>query len=111
MESLKRLLPEGRTRSNFLHAISRGFDTAPQSVARDVGNGSEISAQDTVPFCIWNAIRMIDNYEEAILSTIEAGGDCDTNCAIVGGIVSAYLGQAGIPEKWKELREPLKVKI
>ena len=111
VESLKRLLPEGRTRSNFLHAISRGFDAAPQSVSRDVGNGSEISAQDTVPFCIWNAARMIDNYEEAILSTIEVGGDCDTNCAIVGGIVSAYLGKYGIPEKWKEIREPLKVKI
>ena len=80
-------------------------------MARDVGNGSEISAQDTVPFCIWNAARMIDDYEEAILSTIEVGGDCDTNCAIVDGIVAAYLGQSAIPEKWKELHEPLKVKV
>ena len=99
--------PQGRTASNINHALNMGFSVDPIKVARDVGNGSEISSQDTVPFCIWNACRSLENYREALLSTIEVGGDCDTNCAIVGGIVSAHTGIQGIPPKWLELREPI----
>jgi ADP-ribosylglycohydrolase len=77
-------------------------------VARTVGNGAEISAQDTVPFCIWNACRCLDDYAEALVSTIEVDGDCDTNAAIVGGIVSAYRGRGAIPAEWLRVREVLR---
>lgn len=45
------------------------------------------TAPDTVPFALWCAARHIDDYAEAIWTTVSAGGDNDTNCAIVGGIV------------------------
>lgn len=79
------------------------------AVARMVGNGAEISAQDTVPFCIWNACRCIDDYREAFFSTVEVGGDCDTNAAIVGSIVTAFSGVSGIPEDWHRVRESLPI--
>mgnify|MGYP002784580786 CR=1 FL=1 len=98
--------PESKVRVRL--AISHGFsDESPREVAREVGNGSEISAQDTVPFCIWNACRNLGCYKEAILSTLEVGGDCDTNCAIVGGIISAFSGLDGIPTDWHTARERL----
>ena len=52
-----------------------------------LGNGSRITAPDTVPFALWCAARHIDDYAEALWTTVSAGGDNDTNCAIVGGIV------------------------
>lgn len=79
--------------------------TEPKDIANEVGNGTEISAQDTVPFCIWSACKYLANYQEALLNTIEVGGDCDTNAAIVGGIVSAYTGLAAIPEEWLRVTE------
>lgn len=100
--------PESKVRIRL--ALSHGFsDVTAMEVAREVGNGSEISAQDTVPFCVWSACRSLACYEEAILSTLEVGGDCDTNCAIVGGIVSAFSGLDGIPEDWIKAREPLPI--
>jgi len=33
------------------------------------------------------------------------GGDCDTNAAIVGGIVALSAGRAGIPSEWLQARE------
>jgi len=42
---------------------------------------------------------------EAITKTITAGGDCDTNAAIVGGIVALACGLHGIPEAWRQERE------
>jgi ADP-ribosylglycohydrolase len=108
-EAVMDYTPESKVRVRL--AISRGFSgVSTMEVAREVGNGSEISAQDTVPFCVWSACNSLACYEEAILSTLEVGGDCDTNCAIVGGIVSAFSGLEGIPVDWLTAREPLKIK-
>lgn len=102
------LTPESKVRAGL--AMSHGFpDVEAWEIAREVGNGSEISAQDTVPFCIWSACKGLDCYQEAILSTIEVGGDCDTNCAIVGGIISAYSGVDTIPKDWHTARERLPI--
>jgi ADP-ribosylglycohydrolase len=35
------------------------------------------------------------------------GGDVDTTCAMVGGIVATYTGIEGIPPKWIASREVL----
>ncbi|MGW2842206.1 ADP-ribosylglycohydrolase family protein [Streptomyces sp. NPDC001493] len=67
----------------------------PTTVAAVLGNGRRTSAQDTVPFALWSAARSLGSYEEAFWVTAQAGGDVDTTCAIVGGIVAA--GQAGAP--------------
>ncbi|MGI9240630.1 MAG: ADP-ribosylglycohydrolase family protein [Verrucomicrobiales bacterium] len=100
-----------RTPPSLVHdrlAGARGMvDAAPGEIAKEFGNGAEISAQDTVPFCIWNACRCLGDYSEAILSTVEVDGDCDTNAAIVGGIVTGFLGREGIPADWLRVRERL----
>ncbi len=75
--------------------------------AEMLGNGKMVSAQDTVPFCLWCAGEYLANFEEAMWQTASALGDMDTNCAIVGGIVALYVGQAGIPSAWIQHREPL----
>lgn len=77
------------------------------SVGDSFGNGSKISAQDTVPYVLFCAGEWLDNYEEAIWQTMSGGGDADTTCAMVGGIVACFVGQDGIPEKWIERREKL----
>jgi ADP-ribosylglycohydrolase len=88
-------------------AASMEFTLSAEAVARELGNGSRISCQDTVPYCMWAAARHLDDYTAAIITTIRAGGDIDTNCAIVGGIVALAVGSAGIPEDWKREREEL----
>ena len=35
------------------------------------------------------------------------GGDVDTNCAIVGGIVALSVGWEKIPKEWLKQMEPL----
>jgi ADP-ribosylglycohydrolase len=72
-----------------------------------LGNGSQVLAQDTVPFTLWAAATYLDDYRSAILACIEGGGDVDTTAAIVGGIVASYTGRDGIPLDWRTSREPL----
>ncbi|MEJ3747925.1 ADP-ribosylglycohydrolase family protein [Actinomycetes bacterium KLBMP 9797] len=81
--------------------------------AYELGNGSRVTAQDTVPFALWAAATYVDDYPAAITACVEAGGDVDTTAAIVGGIVAAYTGVGdrpgaiGVPEAWLNHREPL----
>ncbi|MEV6161785.1 ADP-ribosylglycohydrolase family protein [Streptomyces sp. NPDC052052] len=84
-------------------AVRAGLDRARDmldyedagTVAAVLGNGRRTSAQDTVPFALWSAARNLEDFEQAFWTTAEAGGDVDTTCAIVGGIVAA--GTSGAP--------------
>ncbi|MFE5076539.1 ADP-ribosylglycohydrolase family protein [Streptomyces halstedii] len=65
------------------------------TVAAVLGNGRRTSAHDTVPFALWSAARSLGDFKEAFWVTAQAGGDVDTTCAIVGGVVAS--GPAGAP--------------
>ncbi|MEV3946535.1 ADP-ribosylglycohydrolase family protein [Streptomyces halstedii] len=65
------------------------------TVAAVLGNGRRTSAHDTVPFALWSAARSLGDFGEAFWVTAQAGGDVDTTCAIVGGVVAS--GPAGAP--------------
>jgi ADP-ribosylglycohydrolase len=89
------------------------LDASVGEAAWRLGNGSRVSAQDTVPFCLWAAATRLSDYPAGIKACIEAGGDVDTTAAIVGGIVGAYTGLGewdgvvGVPTAWLGHREPL----
>jgi ADP-ribosylglycohydrolase len=80
--------------------------TAIGSVVEELGNGEKVTAPDTVPYCIWCTARSLGDFEEAMWTTVSGGGDMDTNCAIVGGIVASS-ERAAAPDAWVARREPL----
>ncbi len=79
------------------------------TVAAELGNGSRVLASDTVPFALWCAVTHLDDFAEACWTCVEVGGDIDTTCAMVGGIVVGAVGLDGIPAAWRAAREPLPV--
>jgi ADP-ribosylglycohydrolase len=106
LDAIRTHVPAGKVRSGLGRArrmIKAGIDEA----AYELGNGSGVTAQDTVPFALWVAARHLDDYPAAIRTCIRAGGDIDTTGAITGGVVAGYTGRPGIPEAWLESREPL----
>jgi ADP-ribosylglycohydrolase len=99
--------PDSETRDGLNRARSIGFETSIQHAVSQLGNGSRITAPDTIPFALWCAARHIDSYSEALWAVVEAEGDNDTNAAIVGGIVALANGREAIPADWLTAREPL----
>ncbi|MGX1027680.1 ADP-ribosylglycohydrolase family protein [Streptomyces sp. SAI-097] len=65
------------------------------TVAAVLGSGRRTTAHDTVPFALWSAARALGEYETAFWTTAQVGGDVDTTCAIVGGVIAA--GKTGAP--------------
>ena len=100
-------IPDSDTRGKINKAIHLPLSYSIETAVSALGNGSKMSSQDTVPFCLWVTARHIDNYENAIWSTVSALGDRDTTCAIVGGVLALKTGIDGIPAKWRQYREPL----
>ncbi|MCX7869907.1 MAG: ADP-ribosylglycohydrolase family protein, partial [Terrimicrobiaceae bacterium] len=98
-------VPEGITKTRLRDAMEIPSDDLEEAVRR-LGSGSQVTAQDTVPFCLWSAAHHLEDFEAALWWTARGGGDCDTTCAIVGGIVA--LSSPEIPKSWLERREPLK---
>ncbi|MFE2876912.1 ADP-ribosylglycohydrolase family protein, partial [Streptomyces roseus] len=76
------------------------------TVAAVLGCGRRTSAHDTVPFALWSAARSLDDYERAFWTTAQVGGDVDTTCAIVGGVLGAR-GDAALPAAWLSRTEAL----
>lgn len=60
----------------------------------------QCSSLAAVPIAIAYACRYIDDFEKAILATVNAGGDADTTAAICGSIVGANVGLSGIPQRF-----------
>lgn len=107
LETVIDYVPASEVRSRLVRATQIRETTDVQNAAAMLGNGSHVSAVDTVPFALWCAAHYLDDYENAFWQTASAGGDVDTNCAIACAVVVCFVGQKGIPSEWLDRREPL----
>jgi ADP-ribosylglycohydrolase len=107
INSIIDLLPASEVRSKLERAASISSASSRGFAVSILGNGVGMSAQDTVPYAIWCSSMCLDDFVEALWLAVDAGGDRDTLCAIVGSIVASYVGSEGIPDAWMRCREEL----
>lgn len=99
--------PSGYTRDGVIEALEFPQDSSVVDVAVALGDGSGVTAPDTVPLCLWVCAWHSSDFGEAIWTTVSALGDRDTTCAIVGGILGPRVGTRGVPQDWVAAREAL----
>ena len=87
-EALKRLAEPG------------ALDTV-ESLAATTGTSS--LCWESVAFSIGVFLRNLRDPRAAILEAVNAGGDTDSNAAIVGGFVGILNGEDALPEEWLSL--------
>lgn len=81
---------------------SVGAGETPQTFANSLGLDRGVTGYTyyTVPVVIHAWLSNSKDLRKAVTSIIECGGDADTTAAIIGGIVGAGVGRAGIPCEW-----------
>jgi ADP-ribosylglycohydrolase len=57
-------------------------------------------ASDTVPGAFYSFSKHFDNFENAIIESVNAGGDTDSIACITGALCGAFHGIESIPKKW-----------
>jgi ADP-ribosylglycohydrolase len=107
LDQILPFVPDSVVRERIRHARNLAEGASVRLAVAALGNGSAITAQDTVPFALWCAAQRLDHYEGALWLTVSGLGDRDTTCAIVGGIVALSADSATIPAAWRACREAL----
>ncbi len=64
--------------------------------------GSGWVAEELLSLCLYCAYVHKDSFEKAVLLSVNHGGDSDTSGFLTGSIVGLLLGEAKIPQQWKE---------
>lgn len=99
--------PPCLTRDRLAAASRLPTATVPTEAARTLGSGERLCAHDTVPFCVWIVLTSRRaGYEECLWRTLSGLGDCDTTCAIVGGMLAAN-EEIELPPTWLDHAEPI----
>lgn len=84
--------------AGIAEAIEDGVDTAKYAVSLGCEAGVSGFVAHTVPVALHAWLSHPDDLQAALTAVIRCGGDTDTAAAVVGGIVGAGIGAAGIPE-------------
>ncbi|MCZ7416115.1 MULTISPECIES: ADP-ribosylglycohydrolase family protein [unclassified Streptomyces] len=100
------LVPRSAVGAGLRRAVDLLDYVDVSTVAAVLGCGRRTSAHDTVPFALWAVARHGGSFTDAIWTTAQAGGDVDTTCAIVGGILAAS-AQVPPPADWAAATEDL----
>jgi ADP-ribosylglycohydrolase len=107
--AVRDIVPPGYTRDAVAEALDVPQDATIVEAAQKLGNGSGVTAPDTIPLCLWVVAHASRGLEEALWRTVSALGDRDTTCAIVGGILALTGGPDAIPKRWLQSREALPI--
>ncbi len=81
-------------------SIARGESSAQFADSIDCGKGVSGYMYHTIPCVLHVWLTHQGDYRAAVTAMIRLGGDADTTAAIVGAIVGARVGRAGIPAAW-----------
>ena len=75
------------------------------SPASDVDNIEAIGegwvAEETLAIAVYCAVKYFDNFEKAIIASVNHKGDSDSTGAVTGNILGAVVGYDAIPELFK----------
>jgi ADP-ribosyl-[dinitrogen reductase] hydrolase len=88
------------------HAIELDQDLPAFAEALGCGRGISGYALHTVPAALLAWMRHGSDFRQAVTAIVACGGDTDSTAAVVGGVVGAGVGSAGIPADWlADIRE------
>jgi ADP-ribosyl-[dinitrogen reductase] hydrolase len=91
LDRIHKVLPDSKVKSIIytLGSLVAATHIPASSALRVLGTKADV--RQTVPAALYCFLKF-DNYNEAVLAAIKAGGDTDTTAAIVGALFGAKLG-------------------
>lgn len=95
LEKIWKLLPDSKVK-NTIYSLTSLINSPYILPAQALSIlGTKANVKETVPSALYCFVKY-DNYQEAIVTAIKAGGDTDTTAAIVGALFGAKLGMKSI---------------
>lgn len=86
--------------SQVVESVKHTESTPQFAVRLGLSRGVSGYIYHSVPVAIHAWLSHQQDYQGAIITTVQCGGDTDSIAAMVGGIVGASVGKEGIPREW-----------
>jgi len=80
-------------------AVQLANDTIPDSKAIEI-LGEGWVGEEALAISIYCALKHQNDFQTALITSVNHNGDSDSTGAITGNILGALLGMEGIPEQW-----------
>lgn len=100
LEEVKEIIADSEVKEKLILAHSLIENNASHSEAL-----AQIGTSGYVPETVGAAFycfAVTDNFKDAVVMAVKAGGDTDTTAAIVGALAGTYYGLEGIPSEYKD---------
>lgn len=110
--ALQRIFPDAERLPEFLALMDRAMELAESNV-EDLAAihilGPGWCGHEALAVAVYCALKYVDDFDGAMIASVNHGGDSDSTGAITGNILGACLGLSGIPEKYTQNLELLDV--
>lgn len=104
LEKIWKHLPDSKVK-NTIYSLSSLINSPYIQPAQALSIlGTKANVKETVPSALYCFIKY-NNYHEAVVAAIKAGGDTDTTAAIVGGLFGAKLGMKAIDKSFYSVED------
>ena len=95
--------PDSKEKMYFLELMRRAVDLAVAEkndleAIHQLGEGWV--AEETLAIAVYCALKYSDNFDRALIASVNHKGDSDSTGAVAGNILGTSLGLKGIPEKY-----------
>ena len=95
--------PESEEKEFFLELMRKTVDLASMDkndleAIHQLGEGW--AAEETLAIAVYCALKYADDFDTALITSVNHKGDSDSTGAVTGNILGASLGLAGIPQKY-----------
>ena len=107
VDDMKNAISEQFADSKYLNPFTELVDKAvalaksnmsDEDAIRQLGEGWV--AEETLAIAIYCAVKYEDDFEKALIASVNHDGDSDSTGAVTGNILGAYLGLSKIPSKF-----------
>ena len=102
-EALRRQFTNRKHLSEQIDLIDKAIVLSKENIddleaIRELGQGWV--AEETLAIAIYCSLKYSDDFDKAIIASVNHSGDSDSTGAVTGNILGAYLGLKSIPKKY-----------
>ncbi len=109
MEGVEAVSKEYKQFPNYVNRMTELAELAIELADNDktdlenVGKlGEGWVGEEALAIALYCALRYLDNFEEAMIASVNHGGDSDSTGAVTGNILGAAIGYEAIPQFYKD---------
>ncbi len=111
VQAMQALFPDAKEMPRFTTLMRQAIELSQKDqddLTAILTLGRGWVAEETLAIAVYCALKYADDFEKAIIASVNHGGDSDSTGAVTGNILGTYLGVDAIPEfylKDLELRD------